>query len=589
MLVRIRKITIGSYGLCAIALIALAVILRVVLIALGWPQHNSDESVMGLMALHIANRGELPIFFYGQSYMGVIEAYMAAALFHLFGASVFTLRLVPLLFFTCFLACMYLLTSLLYSKQLALVTLGLLVPGSNIVLQTEVVALGGYPEMLAFGALGFLLASWLALANDQFAAGHRRWRFSLCYALWGLAMGLGTWSDYLFVVFVFTSGLLLLVFCWRTLLSIRVWPFLLLGLLLGLLPVIIFNITNPAQNSLVTLLSLHSRDHRLLLLPHLFGRYPYESGIAGTLLVSLPSITGAPPLCYDSSLILYGLPTINAFQCLNATYNAWQESFTLLWSIFLLILWAIAVLQTLVILNRLRQLAPRREQPAETRRAVIRHVVRLALLLNAALFFIQFVLSPVAAVFPTNARYLTGLLVSTPAVIAPLWNIWFESEKPAAAGSNQDLRRFNADRLMLLIGRAVLLLAALVLLWGSISVFRDIPTIQASREQENSLMHDLLRIHATHIYTDYWTCYRLTFDSNEKITCVVLDQYLYRGDHDRYPAYDGPVLADPHAAYVFVPNAPNAPQIPDVERMAATKGIRLQRFTFDGIVVLQPI
>ena len=119
---RVKQIKIGEFGIDAVALIALAVLLRVVLIALGWPRHNSDEAIMGLMALHINNRGELPIFFYGQAYMGATEAYLAAGLFRLFGSSVILLRFVPLLLFALFLASMYLLTSLLYSKPLALVT-----------------------------------------------------------------------------------------------------------------------------------------------------------------------------------------------------------------------------------------------------------------------------------------------------------------------------------------------------------------------------------------------------------------------------------------------------------------------------------
>ncbi len=585
MMLRVKQIKIGWYGIAAITLIALAVLLRIVLIALGWPQHNSDESIMGLMALHIANRGELPIFFYGQFYMGATEAYLGAGLFRLFGASVITLRLVPLLLFALFLVCMYLLTSLLYSKPLALVTLALLGLGSNIVLQTEIVALGGYPEMLAFGALAFLLVGWLALANDQFVAGHRRWRFSLGYALWGLVMGLGIWSDYIFVVFMLISGLLLLVFCWRTLLSRRVWPFLLLGLLLGLMPLIIFNISDPAHNSFIMLWKLRGNYQGDLSLPHSFGRYPFEAGIAGTLLVSLPSITGAPPLCYDSSLILYGVPKMNVFNCLNTSYTAWQELLTLLWSLSLLILWAVAVLQTLVGLNRLRRLAPRRTRPVEQSRDIKRYFARLALLLTAALFFIQYALSPVAAVFPSNARYLTGLLVSTPVVIAPLWGIWRVGEIPTIAAANSRSPWVTADRLRLILGRAVLLLAGLVLLWGSINVFRDIPTIQASRQQEDALMRDLLRIHATHIYTDYWTCYRIAFDSNEAITCVVINQYLQR-DHDRYPGYDALVQSDPHAAYVFLPGSA---QIPAAEQMAARTGKHLQVFALDGYIILQPV
>jgi hypothetical protein len=584
-MLHVRQIKIGEYGIAAIVLIVLAVTLRLVLIELGWPQSNSDESIMGLMALHINNRGELPIFFYGQFYMGATEAYLAAGLFRLVGASVVTLRLAPLLLFALFLACMYLLTSLLYSKPLALVTLALLGLGSNIVLQTEMVAIGGYPEMLAFGTLGFLLAGWLALANDQYVAGRHRWRFSLGYALWGLVMGLGVWSDYIFVVFMLMSGLLLLVFCWRALLSRRVWPFLLLGLLLGLLPLIIFNISDPAHNSFIVLWNLRNNNQGTLSLPHRFNRFPLEGNIAGTLLVSLPSITGAPPLCYDSKLILYGVPSMTFFNCLNASYAAWQELLTLLWSLTLLILWVVAVLQTLVGLNRLRRLAPRRTRPAEQSRDSIRYFVRLALLVSAAFFFIQYALSPVAAVFPTNARYLTGLLVSTPAVIAPLWSKWRESEIPSIAAWNSRSTWVNTDQLRRILGRSILLLAGLVLLWGSISVFRDVPTVQASRQQENTLMRDLLRMHVTHLYTDYWTCYRLVFYSNEAITCVVLNQYLYR-DHDRYSGYDAPVQSDPRAVYVFLPGAA---QIPAVERMAARTGKHFQKFALDGYIILQPV
>jgi cytochrome b subunit of formate dehydrogenase len=585
MMLRVMKIKIGWNGICAFALIALAVLLRVVLIALGWPQHMSDESIMGLMALHINNRGELPIFFYGQFYMGATEAYLSAGLFHLFGASVITLRLVPLLLFALFLSCMYLLTSLLYSKQLALVTLALLGLGSNIVLQTEIVAIGGYPEMLAFGALAFLLASWLALSNEQFVSGHRRWRFSLGYALWGLVIGLGIWSDYIFVVIMLVSGLLLLVSSWRTLLSWRVLPFLLLGLMIGMFPLIIYNTSHPVLNSWGVLQSLRNNYSTILSIPHSFDHFPFGGSIAGTLLVSLPSITGAPPLCYDPNLILYGVPSLTLFSCINAQYGIVQELLTLSWSLALLVLWAVAVLQTLGSLYRLWRLAPQRTRPPEQTQAIIRHVARLVLLFSAAIFLTQFGLSPIAAVFPTNARYLTGLLVSTPAVLAPLWGLWRESQTPASVAENKNgrLPQVNTTLLRLVLGRAILLLAGLVLLWGSISVFRDIPTVQASRQQEDALMRDLLHINVTHVYTDYWTCYRLAFDSKEAITCVVINQFLHH-DHDRYPTYDAAVQSDPHVAYVF---PPSAAQIPAIEQMAASTGKHIQRVSFDGYVILQ--
>src|SRR5436305_3634176 len=194
-------------------------LLRIFLIALGWPHSNADEETMGIIAMHIAYHGEHPIFFYGQNYMGVLEEYIAAAFFQLFGISVFSLRLVPVLFFALFLANMYLLTSLLYTKKLALITLILLTLGSSIMLDTELVAIGGYPELLFFGSLALLLATWLVLSYDQYSSPRKRlWRL-IAYGCWGFVVGIGFWSDFLMLAFILVSGLLLLVFCWHELLK----------------------------------------------------------------------------------------------------------------------------------------------------------------------------------------------------------------------------------------------------------------------------------------------------------------------------------------------------------------------------------
>src|SRR5450759_2193404 len=117
----LKHLTINRHGLCAFFIILFAIVLRIVLISQGWPETNSDEGTLGLMALHIAYRNEFPIFFYGQGYMGPFEAYLAAVLFHLFGPSLFVLRLGLILVFTLFLVSIYLLISQLFSKNLALI------------------------------------------------------------------------------------------------------------------------------------------------------------------------------------------------------------------------------------------------------------------------------------------------------------------------------------------------------------------------------------------------------------------------------------------------------------------------------------
>ncbi len=144
--------------------IALATGIRVAVISLGWQTTNSDEDTMGLMALHIAYRGELPVFFYGQNYMGALEAYIGALLFHLLGPSLFSLRLGLVFLFDLFLLVMYLLARLLYTKRLALATIFLLCFGSTENFTRQIKAVGGALETILFSSLMLLLASWLVLS-----------------------------------------------------------------------------------------------------------------------------------------------------------------------------------------------------------------------------------------------------------------------------------------------------------------------------------------------------------------------------------------------------------------------------------------
>src|SRR5689334_23995812 len=125
-----KKLRIGRYELVLLALVAGATLLRLLLISFNWPVTNSDEATMGLIAQHIAYKQERPTFFYGQYYMGPMEAYIGAVFFRLFGPSTFTLRLGLLLLFALFLVTLYALTSLLYTKKFALAMVALFCLGS---------------------------------------------------------------------------------------------------------------------------------------------------------------------------------------------------------------------------------------------------------------------------------------------------------------------------------------------------------------------------------------------------------------------------------------------------------------------------
>src|SRR6186997_41114 len=80
------------------AAIVFLVVLARSLVFVFWEQsyYNSDQAIVGLMAKHLIEGRAFPVFFYGQSYMLGVEAYLAAPVFLVAGVSVATLKF-PLL------------------------------------------------------------------------------------------------------------------------------------------------------------------------------------------------------------------------------------------------------------------------------------------------------------------------------------------------------------------------------------------------------------------------------------------------------------------------------------------------------------
>ncbi len=74
----------------------LALLIRVWLVARTSGVIDGDEVLVGVQAEHIL-RGELPIYFYGQPYMGSLEAYLVALIVAIAGPSAWTLRAEPVL------------------------------------------------------------------------------------------------------------------------------------------------------------------------------------------------------------------------------------------------------------------------------------------------------------------------------------------------------------------------------------------------------------------------------------------------------------------------------------------------------------
>lgn len=85
-----------EYWLVLLGLLLVVLLRAAIFVFWERSQFDADQAITGLMAKHLAEWRAFPLFYYGQSYMLAVEAWMAAPLFALAGASVTTLKL-PLL------------------------------------------------------------------------------------------------------------------------------------------------------------------------------------------------------------------------------------------------------------------------------------------------------------------------------------------------------------------------------------------------------------------------------------------------------------------------------------------------------------
>jgi 4-amino-4-deoxy-L-arabinose transferase-like glycosyltransferase len=162
---------------------------------------NADEAVVGLMARHIL-QGARPIFFYGQLYLGSLDAWLVAAAFALFGESVLAIRLVQVGLYLGTIATTYWLGREIYSNARIAnaAALFVAVPTVNVTLYTTV-TLGGYGETLLIGNILFLLTLHLGKRDTRWG----RW------LLFGLLGGLGFWTFPLVMVYLVPAVIYLVI------------------------------------------------------------------------------------------------------------------------------------------------------------------------------------------------------------------------------------------------------------------------------------------------------------------------------------------------------------------------------------------
>lgn len=170
---------------------------------------ESDEATVGLMVRHILQGESVPVYMWGQGYLGSLDALLSVPFFYLMGSSnVLALRMSSLLMFGLFLVLQAALVSRWWGRRVALLTLLVLAfPGWGMLIYTYRVTLGVLP------VLGTLL---LLLVQGHPAQPAARMMRALSV---GLVVGLGIWTHTLFLTYLLPAIIVYLLHTaeWRTL------------------------------------------------------------------------------------------------------------------------------------------------------------------------------------------------------------------------------------------------------------------------------------------------------------------------------------------------------------------------------------
>jgi hypothetical protein len=173
-----------------LGVLTLGALVRLALLAV--PRAWFDEATTGLMGLAVL-RGQFPVYFFGQPFMGALDAYVAAPVYLTLGTSFATLKLLPVLLSITWMGLAARLAWDMAGPRAAGWTAILLAIPPDFLLYWTHQARTHYPLGLVLGTLALLLAHRAASAPWP--------RATVLFWLLGLVLGLGFWTNFLVLVF----------------------------------------------------------------------------------------------------------------------------------------------------------------------------------------------------------------------------------------------------------------------------------------------------------------------------------------------------------------------------------------------------
>jgi hypothetical protein len=202
-----------DFGLACLVIL-LAFLVRLPFVQQGEVTLHSDEGIVGLMAEDIAAGDRYPAYFYGQRYMGALEAYLIAPLVTRIESPVIWLRLGPAMVFAVFAAVQFRMLASWFGRGPALVGAAALLGAAPAFLQWSIAARGGYIEIFLWGSMLW----WLYFARF---ANSSRPANSAKLAL-GFLLGSGMWINPM--ILAFAAPVLVHLIAWRGLPALRNHP-----------------------------------------------------------------------------------------------------------------------------------------------------------------------------------------------------------------------------------------------------------------------------------------------------------------------------------------------------------------------------
>ncbi len=164
-----------------------------------------DQNTVALMALHISQGRDFPLYFYGQRYMGALGAYVIAAVFSLTGPSDLAVSLGMVLFSLLWLFSLYLLFGRLVNRWAGVIAAAVAAFGPPALIEISVQPWIGYVPTFAYGTL--ILYFGVRLVDGELSSRVERG----CLIGMGFLAGLSIWTNplclpYLIVGFALLVG-----------------------------------------------------------------------------------------------------------------------------------------------------------------------------------------------------------------------------------------------------------------------------------------------------------------------------------------------------------------------------------------------